>query len=197
MFDLGPASDDLVRLVRGVRDDQLGGPTPCADWSLADLLAHVHQFATVFTANARKVPPAPVDGLPGDWRGRPPAPARRARAGVAGPVRLAGAGVRRRGGDDRRGERRGGHRGARRARLGRRPRERPGLRARRRSRWATSSGSSTCSPGRSRPGRAPTGRRHRGADATRLDRYLAAAGRDPAWSPVLVADDRLGRTWSR
>ena len=68
MFDLGPASDDLVRLVRGVRDDQLGGPTPCADWSLADLLVHVHQFATVFTANARKVPPTPVDGLPGDWR---------------------------------------------------------------------------------------------------------------------------------
>ena len=68
MFDLGPASHDLARLVRGVRDDQLDAPTPCAEWSLAGLLAHVHQFATVFTANARKQPAAPVDGLPADWR---------------------------------------------------------------------------------------------------------------------------------
>ncbi|QWZ07698.1 TIGR03086 family protein [Nocardioides panacis] len=68
MFDLGPASDDLVRVVRGVRDDQLDAPTPCAEWSLADLLAHVHQFATVFAANARKAPPSVADGLPADWR---------------------------------------------------------------------------------------------------------------------------------
>ena len=68
MFDLGPASDDLARLVRGVRDDQLDAPTPCTEWPLGSLLAHIHQFATVFTANAQKVPPAPVAGLPADWR---------------------------------------------------------------------------------------------------------------------------------
>jgi uncharacterized protein (TIGR03086 family) len=68
MFDLGPAADDLARLVRGVRDDRLGAPTPCTEWSLGDLLAHVHQFAVVFTANARKVPPSLADGLPADWR---------------------------------------------------------------------------------------------------------------------------------
>ena len=68
MFDLGPAAADLSRLIGGVRDDQLDGPTPCTQWRLADLLAHIHQFATVFTANAAKAPPAPVDGLPDDWR---------------------------------------------------------------------------------------------------------------------------------
>jgi uncharacterized protein (TIGR03086 family) len=68
MFELGPAADDLSRLVGGVRDDQLDGPTPCREWTLAQLLAHVHQFATVFTANATKSPPPPVDGLPDDWR---------------------------------------------------------------------------------------------------------------------------------
>jgi uncharacterized protein (TIGR03086 family) len=68
MFDLGPAADDLARLVGGVRDDQLDGATPCDEWRLADLLAHIHQFATVLTANASKVPPPPVDGLPDDWR---------------------------------------------------------------------------------------------------------------------------------
>ena len=49
-------------------DDQLDAPTPCTEWTLEGLLAHIHQFATVFTANAQKLPPAPVDGLPADWR---------------------------------------------------------------------------------------------------------------------------------
>ncbi|MEO5709030.1 MAG: TIGR03086 family metal-binding protein [Nocardioidaceae bacterium] len=68
MFDLGPAADDLARIVDGVRDDQLDAPTPCEEWTLGGLLAHIHQFATVFTANASKSPPAPGDGLPDDWR---------------------------------------------------------------------------------------------------------------------------------
>ena len=46
----------MNRLLAGVRDDQLAQPTPCPDWTVADLLAHVHQFATVFTLNARKEP---------------------------------------------------------------------------------------------------------------------------------------------
>jgi uncharacterized protein (TIGR03086 family) len=68
MFDLGPAADDLARLVAGVRDDQLDCATPCTDWRLEDLLAHIHQFARVFTANAAKAPPPPAEGLPDDWR---------------------------------------------------------------------------------------------------------------------------------
>ena len=57
MFDLGPAADEMARLVAGVRDDQLDCATPCPDCALGDLLAHVHQFARVFTANAAKAPP--------------------------------------------------------------------------------------------------------------------------------------------
>jgi uncharacterized protein (TIGR03086 family) len=75
MHDLGPAARELARLVSAVRDDQLGDPTPCAEYTLADLLDHVLGFTTAFTANARKQPLPPeasrgVDGrlLPSDWR---------------------------------------------------------------------------------------------------------------------------------
>ncbi len=68
MFDLGPAVQEMTRLVGGVRDDQLDAPTPCLDWTVADLLAHVHQFASVFTDNARKQPPQPPTELVDEWR---------------------------------------------------------------------------------------------------------------------------------
>ena len=68
MFDLAPAAREMNRLLAGVRDDQLARPTPCPDWTVADLLAHVHQFSTVFTLNARKEPVELPGDLPGDWR---------------------------------------------------------------------------------------------------------------------------------
>ena len=68
MFDLGPAAQEMSRLVTGVRDDDLDAPTPCTDWSVTDLLAHVRQLATVFRLNAAKQPVPPVAGLPDDWR---------------------------------------------------------------------------------------------------------------------------------
>jgi uncharacterized protein (TIGR03086 family) len=68
MFDLDPAATEMARLVSGVRDDQLGQPTPCREWTVADLLAHVFQFASVFTTNARKDEAAPPHALPDDWR---------------------------------------------------------------------------------------------------------------------------------
>ena len=68
MFDLGPAAQEMSRLVSGLRDDHLDHPTPCPDWTVADLLAHVHQFATVFTHNARKQQARPPDDLVDDWR---------------------------------------------------------------------------------------------------------------------------------
>jgi uncharacterized protein (TIGR03086 family) len=55
-------------LVSGVRDDQLGSPNPCSDWTVADLLAHVAQFTAVFTANAQQQEAKPPDGLVDDWR---------------------------------------------------------------------------------------------------------------------------------
>ena len=68
MFDLGPAAQEMSWLVAGVRDDQLGRPTPCTDWTITDLLAHVVQFTAVFTANARRQEPRPPDELMDDWR---------------------------------------------------------------------------------------------------------------------------------
>lgn len=68
MFDLGPAAADLAQLVSGVRDDELANPTPCSEWTVAELLAHVHQFATVFTQNARKASARPPEGLVDHWR---------------------------------------------------------------------------------------------------------------------------------
>jgi len=123
MLDLEPATRVLTDLVRGVRDDQLSLPTPCAEASLGDLLAHVDGFSIAFTAAATKTrrpatASAPVlmrpgsartgaPGSPGGWRRR----GRLARAG-----RLDGPDQRRRAGLPRRG-----HRGDR-ARRGRRPR---------------------------------------------------------------------------
>lgn len=76
MFDLGPAARQLTRLVQGVRDDQLSAPTPCPDYTLGDLLEHVHGLALAFTLAARKEQPPAGDGapsgaasrLPEDWR---------------------------------------------------------------------------------------------------------------------------------
>jgi uncharacterized protein (TIGR03086 family) len=68
MFDLGPAAVEMRRLVLGVRDDQLDYPTPCSDWNVADLLAHIHQFAAAFAQNARKEQARPPEQLVNDWR---------------------------------------------------------------------------------------------------------------------------------
>jgi uncharacterized protein (TIGR03086 family) len=73
MFDLTPAVEEMRRLVLGVRDAHLDQPTPCSDWSVRDLLAHVHQFAAVFTHNARKQDAAPPDHLVDEWRDAVPA----------------------------------------------------------------------------------------------------------------------------
>jgi uncharacterized protein (TIGR03086 family) len=78
MHDLGPAARALTGLVHGVRDDQLGEPTPCTRYLLGDLLQHVRGLAEAFTVAGRKeqpaggsTPPPPGDAslLPEDWRG--------------------------------------------------------------------------------------------------------------------------------
>jgi uncharacterized protein (TIGR03086 family) len=76
MFDHRPAAAEMARLVNGVRDDQLEDPTPCPDYTLGDLLEHVHGLSLAFTMAARKEQLPPTDGpprgtarrLPADWR---------------------------------------------------------------------------------------------------------------------------------
>jgi len=80
MHDLGPAAREMTRLVQGVRDDQLGDPTPCTTYALGDLLQHVRGLAEAFTLAGRKEQPdggskPPPQGdaslLPARWRDEP------------------------------------------------------------------------------------------------------------------------------
>lgn len=75
--DFRPTTTTLASLVRGVRDDQLSDPTPCPDYSVADILDHIGGLSVAFTCAARKeeLPDggAPsVDGsrLEAGWRDR-------------------------------------------------------------------------------------------------------------------------------
>ena len=80
MLDLQPATRILTDLVSGVRDDQLGEPTPCADTTVGDLLDHVDELSVAFTAAAAKLPldggsrgpSADATRLGTDWRTRIP-----------------------------------------------------------------------------------------------------------------------------
>lgn len=75
--DLGPAAAELTRLLDGVRDDQLGAPTPCPAYALRELLSHILGFGIALQHAARKetgpstqaapgtVPPPE---LPAEWR---------------------------------------------------------------------------------------------------------------------------------
>lgn len=55
-LDLAPSTRELARVVRGIRDDQLGDPTPCPDYTVADLVDHVRGLTTAFTHAATKEP---------------------------------------------------------------------------------------------------------------------------------------------
>jgi uncharacterized protein (TIGR03086 family) len=60
-LDLHPAADEVARIVAGVRDDHLGGTTPCPDYPVAALLDHLMGLCIAFTQAARKQP-LPADG---------------------------------------------------------------------------------------------------------------------------------------
>ncbi|GAA3490172.1 MULTISPECIES: TIGR03086 family metal-binding protein [Streptomyces] len=73
VFDLEPAARRLVRLLDGVTEQQLQGPTPCARFTVRDLLAHLVHRTAAFRDAARKRPEPPAgDALPADWRRRLP-----------------------------------------------------------------------------------------------------------------------------
>ena len=52
--DFRPTTTELARLVQGVDDGQLGDPTPCPDYTVADLVDHIGGLALAFTCAARK-----------------------------------------------------------------------------------------------------------------------------------------------
>lgn len=76
-FDLAPQAAEVARIVAGVRDDQLTGPTPCADLPVAAVLHHLSTLAVAFRGAAERQPQGPgpmpdADQLPPDWRQRLP-----------------------------------------------------------------------------------------------------------------------------
>ncbi|MEU4708577.1 TIGR03086 family metal-binding protein [Nocardia salmonicida] len=80
-FDFEPAARSLAAVVDGITGDQLADPTPCAEATVRDLLAHVVGLTEAFRQAATKEsvgrsvpPPAGSDSpLPDDWRTRIPA----------------------------------------------------------------------------------------------------------------------------
>jgi uncharacterized protein (TIGR03086 family) len=82
MLDLAPAAHEVERLLRGVSDDRLGDPTPCADIPVAGLLDHIMGLTLAFTWAANKQSPpgggptgpglASSDNLDPDWRAQLP-----------------------------------------------------------------------------------------------------------------------------
>jgi uncharacterized protein (TIGR03086 family) len=76
--DLGSAAAEVARVVAGVRDDQLDGPTPCEGTSVAAMLDHLVGLTLAFRLAAEKTPSAggpsaAADALVPDWRTRLPA----------------------------------------------------------------------------------------------------------------------------
>lgn len=76
-LDFGPTTTALAALVRGVGDHQLDDPTPCPDYSVADLCDHIGGLAFAFTLAARKEeipgggqPSADGSRLEDGWRNR-------------------------------------------------------------------------------------------------------------------------------
>lgn len=75
-IDLGAAAARMARLAEGVGDERLGDPTPCPEYAVQELLAHVAGLSAAFRDAARKdFGPAtgtpPGDMLPvlsDDWR---------------------------------------------------------------------------------------------------------------------------------
>ena len=58
------ALEQLGRLVRSVRDEDLDQPTPCKDWSVSDLVDHIVRSTANLAVSAR--------GGDADWSGATP-----------------------------------------------------------------------------------------------------------------------------
>jgi uncharacterized protein (TIGR03086 family) len=70
MIDLTPASDQMIELVSGMANEQLGDPTPCKEYTVGDLIDHVDLVAHGATALAlgRDLPDRGYSHLEPDWR---------------------------------------------------------------------------------------------------------------------------------
>lgn len=77
MIDLKPACDRMIDALAGVADDQLASPTPCAEYTVGDLIDHVDGAAQGLTSVAGQesgestdTDAAPEPAAADDWRER-------------------------------------------------------------------------------------------------------------------------------
>lgn len=79
MIDLAPPARQVAAVARNVTDDQLDNPTPCTEYTVAALLAHLVGLSVAFRDAARKAggsqdPGQAIDaGLAPQWREQLPA----------------------------------------------------------------------------------------------------------------------------
>ncbi|MFE7713058.1 TIGR03086 family metal-binding protein [Streptomyces sp. NPDC057486] len=74
--DLGPAARQIAALLDGIEEKQLADPTPCPDYAVRELLAHLVGLSMAFRDAARKdfgpttdsSPAAALPVLGDDWR---------------------------------------------------------------------------------------------------------------------------------
>jgi len=81
-LDFDPPVRQLRALLLGVGDDDMPAPTPCAEWTVGDLLDHIVDLTRAFTQAAQKLTEAPGTAtpvplpsaahLPAHWRSRLP-----------------------------------------------------------------------------------------------------------------------------
>ncbi|NEE58477.1 TIGR03086 family protein, partial [Streptomyces sp. SID8455] len=75
-LDLEPAARRISGLLGAIDDGRLGGPTPCPDYAVRELLAHLSGLAAAFRDAARKdlgastavSPDSALPVLEDDWR---------------------------------------------------------------------------------------------------------------------------------
>jgi uncharacterized protein (TIGR03086 family) len=81
MIDMTSPCRSTAKILDGVTDDQLAGPTPCEQLTLSEVVAHVGGLGVAFAAAARKDLGELTDSPPGDegyvlddeWRAQYPA----------------------------------------------------------------------------------------------------------------------------
>ncbi|MCU1683688.1 MAG: hypothetical protein JWQ81_4427 [Amycolatopsis sp.] len=59
-IDLKPACRRMIDVLAGVADGQLTDPTPCAEYTVRELIDHINLVSQGFAAVARKEDPAPA-----------------------------------------------------------------------------------------------------------------------------------------